>query len=102
MIKKSKVIIFGSFILGIILGIFGQDFAYFLNSIFPESYPIYNLTILTLISIFLILNSLIMIYFQYKIQRINKEKLGIYITLFVIAGLLTSWWSLFVLAMWWG
>lgn len=43
-----------------------------------------------------------MIYFQYKKQRINKEKLGIYITLFVITGLLTSWWSLFVLAMWWG
>ncbi|GGP13283.1 hypothetical protein GCM10011346_32820 [Oceanobacillus neutriphilus] len=88
--------------MAIILGIFGQDFAYLLNGIFPESYPIYNLTILTLISIFLFLNSLVMIYFQYKKQRMNKEKLGRYITLFVIAGLLTSWWSLFVLIMWWG
>ncbi|MCT1902708.1 hypothetical protein [Oceanobacillus sojae] len=99
--KKSNMIILGSFILAVVLGIFGQDFAYFLNGIFPGSYPIYNLTILTLISIILFLNSLVMICFQYKKQRMNKEKLGIYIALFVIAGLLTSWWSLFVLIMWW-
>ncbi|GEN87923.1 hypothetical protein OSO01_26620 [Oceanobacillus sojae] len=51
--KKNNIIVLGSFILAVILGIFGQDFAYLLNGIFPESYPIYNLSVLTLISIFL-------------------------------------------------
>ncbi|MEN1966576.1 hypothetical protein WMZ97_00740 [Lentibacillus sp. N15] len=100
--KKSNAVIFGSLILGIILGIFGQDFAYLLHENFTKLDPIYNLTVLTLVSIFLFLNSLVLTYIQYKKQKIEKDKFGAYISVFFIVGLLTSCWSLFVLFMWWG
>ena len=100
--KKAKTVIFGSFILATICGIFGQDLAYLLNKSYSNIQPIAYLTVLTILSIALFLNSFVMTYFQYKKQRIQKQTLGLYFTGFGVIALLISCSSLFVLAMWWG
>lgn len=100
--RKANIIIFGSLILATIFGIFGQGMAYFLKENFVEISPIYYLTVLTIISIFLYLSCFVLTYLQYKKQRINKGRLKIYFSVFGCISLLTSCWSLFVLAMWWG
>ena len=100
--RKTNAILFGSLILATILGLCGQGLAYFLNGIFAKIYPVYYLTALTIISLFLYLCSFFVAYFQYKKLRIGKEKLRLYILGISCIGLLTSCWSLFVLVMWWG
>lgn len=99
---KTNVSIFASVILATIVGIFGQGMAYFLNESFVEIPPTYYLTALTILSVFLFLISFVLTFLQYKKQRIEKIKLVSYFSVFGGIGLLTSCWSLFVLAMWWG
>ena len=100
--KKMNTIVYVSLIIATLFGIFGQDIAYFLNENFIESYPIYYLTALTVISMCLYICLMIFIFIQYKKQRITKNKLEITLYLFFTIGLPVSCWSLLVTAMWWG
>ena len=97
------VIILGSLILATIFGVYGQGMSYYLNENLVEIAPIYYLTFLTILSVFLYLISFVLTYLQYRKHRNNNNKLGLYSS-YVIGciGLLTSCWSVFVLAMWWG
>jgi hypothetical protein len=97
-----NTVIYVSLIIATLFGVFGQDIAYFLNENFIKSYPIYYLTALTVISMCLYICSTIIIFIQYKKQRITKNTSGIALYLFFIIGLPVSCWSLFVTAMWWG
>jgi len=100
--KKTTAIILGSLILATIFGVFGQGMAYFLNENFAKIPPIYYLTVLTIISVFLYLISFVMTYLQYKKQGIEEVKLVSYFSVIGCIGILTSCWSILVLAMWWG
>ncbi|MCP3027053.1 hypothetical protein [Halobacillus sp. A5] len=100
--SKTNAIIFASLILATIFGILGQGMAYFLNDNFAKIPPIYYLSVLTIISVILYLSSFVLTYLQYKKRRIEKAKMGLFFSVFGGIGLLTSCWSLFVLAMWWG
>ena len=91
-----------SLILASILGIFGQGIAYFLNDHFLKSYPIYYLTALTITSLFLYVSSVLLIYIQYRRGKIVKNTLTISLSLMAICCPPIIFWSLFVLAMWWG
>ena len=91
-----------SLILASILGVFGQSIAYFLNDNFLKSYPIYYLTVLTITSIFLYVSSVLLIYIQYRQGKFVRNTLNISLSLMVIVCLPIIFWSLFVLAMWWG
>ncbi|MDM5215097.1 hypothetical protein QUF94_27675 [Peribacillus sp. NJ4] len=95
---KANILILGSIILATILGIFGQGISYFMNENIAKIYPIYYLTGLTMISVFLYLVT----YISIKKQKIVKDKFGVYPLAICAIGLPTSLWSLFVLAMWWG
>lgn len=99
---KINVLIFGSMILATILGVFGQGLAYFMNENIVKTYPIYYLSVLTLISIFLYVVSFILTYVSLKKRKIEKEIFDLYLIAICLLGLPTSLWSLFVLAMWWG
>ncbi|WP_141431130.1 hypothetical protein [Bacillus sp. 03113] len=99
---KANVLILGGIILATILGIFGQGISYFMNENIAEIYPVYYLTALTMISVFLYLVTPVLIYISIKKQKIEKEKFGVYVLVTCAIGLPTSLWSLFVLAMWWG
>lgn len=99
---RANVVIFGSLILATILGIFGQDIAYFISGNIVEVPTIYCLTVLTMLSVFLYLLTTLLTYIFVKKQQIKKNYLRTYITVICIFGLYISYWSLFVLAMWWG
>ncbi|MFJ7736461.1 hypothetical protein ACIQ2D_08955 [Lysinibacillus sp. NPDC097287] len=100
--KKVHVLIFGSLILATIVGVFGQGIAYFMNENIVKTYPIYYLTALTMISIFLYLVTFALTYIYFKKLKNENDIFGLYLFAICFLGLPTSLWSLFVLAMWWG
>ena len=85
-----------------ILGVFGQGIAYFMNENIVKTYPLYYLTALTMISIFLYFFVFVLTYITFKKGKIEKDIFGIYLFAICVLILPTSLWSLFVLAMWWG
>ncbi|MGM0875914.1 MAG: hypothetical protein ACQEWV_14265 [Bacillota bacterium] len=98
----KNVLIFGSLFLATVFGIFGQGISYFMNEHFVGIPPVYYLTILTIISVFLYLVIPVLTYSSMKKQIIEKDKFGVYLLTIGFIGVPTSLWSLFVLAMWWG
>ncbi|GIN96052.1 hypothetical protein J6TS1_19220 [Siminovitchia terrae] len=99
---KNNVLVFGVVVFATILGIYGQDIAYFFNDNVAKIYPIYYLSAITLISIFLYLVALLVTYLSYKKKIVDKGKFVVYLSTILIIGLPTSFWSNFVLLMWWG
>ena len=99
---KANVFILGSLILATILGIFGQGISYFMNENIAKISPVYYLTVLTMISVFLYLVTSVLTYIAIKKQKIEKNKFGLYPLAICAIGLPISLWSVFVLAMWWG
>lgn len=97
--KKVKLVTFVSFILAFILGVWGQGIAYFLRDSIVDILPIYYLTAITIISIILFIISFFLTFYLYETD--NKKAL-LYQLVILIVGGLTSFWSLFVLIMWWG
>lgn len=102
LVRKNNAILISIIILAVIIGVFGQDFAYFLNWISDDLEPVYNLTVLTVISVSLFLIAILMTCFQYIRGKIGTKQLGLFMFLSLIVGLVISGWSIFVLAMWWG
>ncbi|MFS0765794.1 hypothetical protein [Peribacillus phoenicis] len=100
--RLANVLIVGSFVLATVLGIYGQDLSYYMDRTIVEISPIYYLTGLTGLSIFLYLAALSLTFLFYKKQKIQKDKFGIYLAVICMIGTATSLWSTFVTAMWWG
>ncbi|GKU82574.1 hypothetical protein [Niallia sp. NCCP-28] len=96
---KAKIILLGGLITATLLGIFGQDIAYWFENIVNID-ALYNLTIITVLSISIYLITILLAYVFFK--KINKQIFYSYIAIIVLIGLLTTLWSIFVLAMWWG
>ena len=85
-----------------VLGVFGQDMAYFLSENFAEVHPIYYLTVITSLSILLYVSSLVLNFIFYKRQNMKWGKISPFISMLFIIGMFTTYWALFVVAMWWG
>lgn len=100
--KKTNVFIFASLLLATICGIFAQDMAYFLHENLIALSPIIYLTAITIISLLLFALSFVLAYLQYKKRQIEKNKIVSYLSVSGVVGGLTSCWSLFILAIWWG
>ena len=95
--KKAEFLILGSVILATILGIYGQDMAYFIGDMIETAEPLYALTILTVSSLLLFGATPI---FTFKIAR--KKVFVPYLLVNGVLGIPISLFSIFVLAMWWG
>ena len=95
---KANILIFTFLFLATSLAIFGQDISYFMDKNLIRLNPIYYLTAITSLSIFLYLITTVFTYI------INKRNSNLYVYFFVVLGfsLFVSLWSLFILAMWWG
>jgi hypothetical protein len=89
-------------IIATILGMYGQDISYYIDEKIDVVSPVYCLTILTVISIFLFLVIPILIYKFTKIPKFEKESFNLYLIINGVIGIPISFFSLFVLAMWWG
>ncbi|CEA00218.1 hypothetical protein BN1050_00522 [Metalysinibacillus saudimassiliensis] len=97
---KTHSILLGSMGVAVLLGIFGQHATTFIATSIPFLHPLYVLTALTLCSI------AIFIFVPYYAVR-SSAKLGTplvitYILLDIVLCIGTSFWSIFVLAIWWG
>ncbi|WP_077303304.1 hypothetical protein [Virgibacillus pantothenticus] len=105
--QKQKLmfhfLIFVCFFIGILLGLYGQELAYFLNEkVYVAIYPIYYLTASTITSISMFLVSLLFVYIAAKKKILSKTISSRYAWSIFISGFFISFWSMFVLAMWWG
>lgn len=90
------------FSISILINIFGQDFAYFLDKTINHIGPIYYLTILTIISIsiYIILTIIAAIKYIRKTTEFKETSKSI-LYLGIWIGLFSCFWSFFVLATWW-
>ena len=90
---RKQYLLWGMLVMGCLLGIFGQGIAYFLWELFDYGWPIAYLTIITGVSYILML---------FVIGISVWKKHGLLLTVTLIVGGMASFWSFFVLAMWWG
>ncbi|MBU8590382.1 hypothetical protein [Priestia megaterium] len=99
---KANMLIFAFLFLATALAIFGQDISYFMDKNIIKLNPIYYLTAITCISIFLYLITIVLTYILNKKNKLKKSNLDVYWLVILGLSLFVSLWSLVVLAMWWG
>jgi membrane protein YdbS with pleckstrin-like domain len=100
--NKMRVFIYGSMILALVLGIYGQSISYYINDNLLKLSVLDWLTVVTITSILLFLIPPILAYKLNKKQKIEKEELNLYFGSNILIGIMTSLWSLFVFIMWCG
>ncbi|PYF08447.1 hypothetical protein [Ureibacillus chungkukjangi] len=100
---KNHVMLLGSFAIATIIGIFGQNMAYFLNENLIEAAPIFYLAVVTILSLVLYIIYFVLVARYYRKQRLVDMSLMTYLYVMgCFVSLLTICWSLFVLIWWWG
>ncbi|RDZ12643.1 hypothetical protein C3744_17580 [Priestia megaterium] len=99
---KANMLIFTFLFLATALAIFGQDISYFMDKNIIKLNPIYYLTAITCISIFLYLITIVLTYILNKKNKLKKSNLDVYWLVILGLSMFVSLWSLVVLAMWWG
>ena len=99
--KKINIIAYTIMIFASLLGIYAQDISYYIKSYIEKINPIYILTIVTLISIFLFVITPLLVYKYIKKQNIKLDKIIPYLVINMMFAFIVSFWSLFVLSMWW-
>ncbi|ANU25804.1 hypothetical protein [Planococcus versutus] len=100
--RNFYVILISIFLLGTVFCVFGQGLAYFLSEYFVMIYPVYYLTGLTVLGIFLYLVAGFLVFLLFKKQEFASNNREFYLLiLFTVAPSATIW-SFFVTVMWWG
>ncbi len=89
-----------SIILAAALGVYGQWISYYITEIIVEISPLYYLTTITMISILLFLATPILAYTLNKDSE--KNSFAIPNGINGCIDIPITFWSLFVLVMWWG
>ncbi len=75
---KANVFIYTFLFLATVLAIFGQDISYFMDKNIIKLNPIYYLTAITCISIFLYLITIVLTYIFNKKNKLKKSILDVY------------------------
>ncbi|MEI3613750.1 hypothetical protein [Pseudogracilibacillus sp. SO30301A] len=97
-----SIILLSMTLLAAFLGLYGQDIAYYFEDhLFYES-PFKTLIIVTVTSVSLFLLTLIIEIILLARQNLKPKVFIVLLMTNVVIGFFVSWWSLFVLAMWWG
>lgn len=102
--KKEKIIVMPLLIILIatILGFYAQDIAYYFEDHLLYVAPMTMLTIVTVTSISLFILAFIIGIILLAKGKVNPKVYIILLLVNIAVGLVISFWSLFVLAMWWG
>lgn len=100
MMRNANVILWLCFIPAVLISIFGQDMAYFLNRHMADLPPVTYLNILTAVSFILIVSSCVILYTRYKRERTQKGTRYFMYPILGAVGVLTSCWSILVLVLW--
>lgn len=104
LIKQTNKIIYMylSMIVALLLGVYGQDISYFIADNILGLLPVYYLTAVTIISIFLFLRPYIIVLKFKEKQKFGEKQLALFFLVNTLVGTITSFGSLFALIMWWG
>lgn len=100
--NKTQWSLIGTLVFATIFCTCGQGMAYFLNEHFISIYPIYYLTALTVMGIFLYLVSAILLYLVFKKKEDISMKLEVFLMIFCMVAPFGIGWSFFVTVMWGG
>lgn len=100
--KTLAIILIANTLFAAFLGLFAQDLAYYFEEHLFYQDPIKMLTIVTIASVSLFIISFIITTILLAIQKLEAKLSVILLVSNVIIGFFVSFWSLFVLAMWWG
>lgn len=99
--NSRRIFIFVIMILATTVGIYGQIISYYISKNIIEISPLHCLTILTAITIFLFLTSHTMIYRSIKKEKIKGNLITLSLIINSLMGIPVSFFSIFVLLMWW-
>lgn len=100
--KNFYGVLIGIFLLATVLCIFGQGMAYFLSEYFVPISPVYYLTGMTILGIFLYLVAGFLLFRLFKKQEFASNNRPFYLLILFTVGPIASIWSFFVTVMWWG
>jgi len=100
--KTQKYVWVGVFILASMLGIFGQDIAYLFGDVWNRMDPLMVLLIVTTVSILLYIIFIYRSLFLYVRRGVSDGRTLFVIFIGIFFAVVISFWSLFVLVMWWG
>lgn len=98
---KKNINMFIVLIISSFLGIFAQSIADFIKEKIYNMPSIYYLSFFTFLSIFLFLFVLVRTFILMKKNKRNQNDFILMIFLVALLGIPTTFWSLFVLGMWW-
>ncbi|WP_077622375.1 hypothetical protein [Sediminibacillus massiliensis] len=93
---------FGCLFSAILIGILGQDIAYFLYDHLAKVNPASYLAVLYTCSFLLFLLSVVSALVQVRYRKIKKETISLYLLVIFTIGVPATVWSLFVMAVWLG
>lgn len=99
--NKVRLILYGSVFLGIALGVYAQDIAYFLHSNLGIPLLV-GISLITVISILFFLIPPMLVSKVNKQNKVWKKEVNIYLGINVLIGIVISAFSLIVLIAWWG
>ncbi|ANU23359.1 hypothetical protein [Planococcus donghaensis] len=100
--RKFYVVLLGTFLLATVFCVFGQGLAYFLSEHFVQISPVYYLTGLTILGIFLYVVTGFLVFRLFKKEEfVSKNREFYLLTLFTVAPSVSIW-AFFVTVMWWG
>lgn len=99
--NKMRMLLYGSMLVAIALGVYAQDIAYFLYN--NLNIPLLvGLSLVTVLCILFFLIPPILVYKVNKQNKIPKKEVNIYLGINALIGIVISAFSLIVLAAWWG
>ena len=99
----GKRLVFGVLLLlAILLGVFAQGIAYFLNENIWAVAPVYYLNIITILSVVMFVAAFIYAKKGFKPTTDIGERRNFFYAITIMLAVPTTLWSFFVLAMWQG
>ena len=99
--NKIKLLLYGSMLIAVVLGVYAQDIAYFLYNNLAMPLMV-GLSVSTIFSIFLFLSPPILISKLNKKHKVGKKAFNIYFGINILIGIIISAFSLIVLVAWCG
>ncbi|WP_088006954.1 hypothetical protein [Indiicoccus explosivorum] len=100
--RNNQISLIVVFLLATVLCFFGQETAYFLSENSVPIHPVYYLTGMTVLGIFLYLIAGFLLLRLFKKQGAAEKSRMFYLLIFFIVAPSASAWAFFVTVMWWG
>jgi len=99
--NKTRLSLYGNMFLAVLLGVYAQDIAYFLNNTLKVPL-LTGITAATIFSISFFIFPPILATKANRDRKVGKREFNIYLVINILIGIIISFFSLIVLIAWWG